>query len=421
MATKVVQFSEAEIKKQQFNKNVNELRDPRYPFRLRFRADRLTASWFIVRCCEGNSNWYKVGNWPHLKVKEMIASLSQLQAKIASEANRSMLEPGFHSVKEVLEWYLSRSQSDTTVTSSRRATIKWAVTRQLSPLLGHIALKDIDHGKLDEMMFWPLQQQYELSTVRSLWGVLKQAFRRAQKLKHIEISPISSFEFSDFIEAKIKPKPSALNSNQLDEVYVSAISARVPAQAMLLIMLLHGTRIGETRLAKWSQLCFESKRWVIPECDTKTKQALTLPLTEQAIQIFEQYRAWQKKSGYEGVYLFPNVRHRNAITSNRANQLISEISQGDWTSHSIRKLTRSTWMDLGIDYMVGEFLLNHAMNRLDQTYIHTFAEQQKQQALEKYHSWLYQHHAPLFNLLKTTTILRSSQGQKSHEARYIKG
>lgn len=420
MVTKVVQFSEAEIKKQQSNENVNELRDPRYPLRLRFRANRSTASWFIVRCCEGNSHWYKVGNWPHLKVKEMIANLSQLQAKIASEANRAMLEPGFQTVKEVLEWYLSRSQSDTTVTSSRRATIKWAVTRQLSPLLGHVALKDIDHAKLDEMMFWPLQQQYELSTVRSLWGVLKQAFRRAQKLKHIELSPIGSFEFSDFIEAKIKPKPSELSGDQLDDVHAAAISASVPARAMLLIMLLHGTRIGETRLAKWSQLCFESQRWAIPEDVTKTKQALTLPLTEQAIQIFEQYRAWQKQNGYEGVYLFPNLRHRNAITSNRANQLISEISLGEWTSHSIRKLARSTWMDLGIDYMVCEFLLNHAMNRLDQTYIHTFAEQQKQQALEKYHGWLRQHHAPLFNLLETTTTLRSSQSPKAHEARHIK-
>lgn len=415
MATQVVRFSETEIKKHQASHEVSELRDSRYPLRLRFRANRVTASWYIVRCRKGQYEWHKVGNWPHLKVKDVIANLSELQAKIASEANLAMLEPGFQTVGEVLQWYLSRSQSDTTITSSRRTTIKWAVTRQLIPLLGHVEVKDIDHAKLDGLMFWPLQHQYELSTVRSLWGVLKQAFRRAQKLKHIELSPIGGFEFSDFIEAKIKPKPSKLSGDQLNEVYADAVNASVPARAMLLIMLLHGTRIGETRLAKWAQLCFESRRWSIPEDVTKTKQALTLPLTEQAIQIFRQYRTWQKQNGYEGVFLFPNLRHRNAVTSNRANQLIGEISLGEWTSHSIRKLARSTWMDLGIDYMVCEFLLNHAMNRLDQTYIHTFAEQQKQQALEKYHDWLSQNHAPLLNLLETTTTLRSSLELKASE------
>lgn len=45
-------------------------------------------------------------------------------------------------------------------------------------------------------------------------------------------------------------------------------------------------------------------------------------------------------------------------------------------------------MDLGIDYLVGELLVNHAMKDLDATYIHTTAEALKREALEKWHARL---------------------------------
>lgn len=45
-------------------------------------------------------------------------------------------------------------------------------------------------------------------------------------------------------------------------------------------------------------------------------------------------------------------------------------------------------MDLKVDYMIGEFLLNHAMSKLDEAYIHTEAQALKREALEKYHEWL---------------------------------
>ena len=44
-------------------------------------------------------------------------------------------------------------------------------------------------------------------------------------------------------------------------------------------------------------------------------------------------------------------------------------------------------MDLKVDYMIGEFLLNHAMSKLDEAYIHTEAQALKREALEKY-AWL---------------------------------
>ncbi len=66
-------------------------------------------------------------------------------------------------------------------------------------------------------------------------------------------------------------------------------------------------------------------------------------------------------------------------------------AKGAWSSHDLRKVARTAWADLGVDYMVGEMLLNHAMKDLDATYIHTTAEGMKRKALETWHQHLDRH------------------------------
>ncbi|MGL4508359.1 MAG: hypothetical protein ACRCUF_21770, partial [Aeromonas sobria] len=76
------------------------------------------------------------------------------------------------------------------------------------------------------------------------------------------------------------------------------------------------------------------------------------------------------------------------IGKTKANELFQVISEKAWTSHDLRKLARTVWADLGVDYIVGELLLNHTLKDLDATYIHTAMAVQKREALACYHDWL---------------------------------
>lgn len=417
MTTTVINFSESAIKKIQEESQCSELRDPRYPLRFRFHANRLSGSWFFVKNAEGKSHWRKLGVWPHLKAKDVIENLSEYQARLAVNLHDEVLNQEFKTVSDLLAWYAERSSKDNTVTSARRATIKWAIQRQLIPMLGECELTELTHSKLDEKLFWPLQRYYSIATVRSIWSVLKQAFKRAHKLKLIGINPVAGYLFNDFIEVKVTPKPAQLKPEQVESVIQSIENVDKPTQMLVLVMLLHGTRIGETRCTKWAHICFNSGRWNIPADITKTKQAHTIPLTETAISLLKWYRAWQRSQGYKGAHLFPNKHTQNCISRNKANELIKTVSEGVWCSHSLRKLARTAWMDLDVDYMTAELLLNHAMNKLDQTYIHTYAERQKSQALQKYHQWLttkarafFQHFKDHDNL-KIVEMTQTAQAQ----------
>ena len=67
-----------------------------------------------------------------------------------------------------------------------------------------------------------------------------------------------------------------------------------PADAMLaLMMLCHGTRIGETRQARWSHISLAEGEWFIPAEHTKTGVEHHLPLTEQVRALLIQYRDTQ--------------------------------------------------------------------------------------------------------------------------------
>lgn len=408
MTTHVVSFSDATIRRFADSGAITQLRDPRYSLRFRYGKDRKSGSWHLYKCLRGREIWRKIGNWPHLKTKDVISKLSELEAKLAADLEADTLGGGFQTVAELLTWYRDRSQTDRNLSDSRRAAIRWAINRHLVPRLGAFNLDDLNHAELDEALFWPMQERYSNSTVRAAWGVLKQAVKRAHKLKHIAVNMLGGYQFSDFIEQSIEAKPTEIQTDQVPVVLEQSHTVSKPSQALALIMLLHGTRIGETRLAKWSHINLETGRWHIPANHTKTKRAHDLPLTDLAIKTLKAYRAWQAEQGYQGAFLFPNKRKRAAINNNMANDLIRELSGGAWRSHSLRKAARTIWMDIGIDYMVGELLLNHTMSKLDQAYIHTFAEAQKRHALTQYHQWIDANSCFFLTAFDTETLPRSN-------------
>jgi antirestriction protein ArdC len=68
--------------------------------------------------------------------------------------------------------------------------------------------------------------------------------------------------------------------------------------------------------------------------------------------------------------------------------VFTRLGQGEWTSHDLRKVARTAWVDLGVDFLIGELLINHTMGQNVKTYIHSWVEVGKRDALEKWHSWL---------------------------------
>ncbi|MBV4530988.1 site-specific integrase [Pseudomonas sp. SWRI107] len=386
-ATREVKFSEAEVRRQAADKSVRDLRDPRHPgLYLRFWSNRERGTWHLVR----GKKWVPVARWPELSVSAVLAELPALRQRLLRSPATAPVVSGMDTVGLLLDWYADRMWLDRSLSAKRKAAVRAAIRQHLHPCLGDLPVKYVTAELIDKHLIWPAQTKLSLSYLRQMFGMLLTAFRQALKLKMVDSNPLAGVRFSDFTKARIAPKAARLRGVHLPELMQQLAQAfeAAPHDAMLaLMMLAHGTRVGETRLARWSDVTLAAAEWFIPAAHTKTRTEHRLPLTAQLRALLVRYRAIQQAHGYEGAYLFPN-RRGHCLSETQASMVFTRLGQGQWTSHDLRKVSRTTWTDLGIDGHIGEMLLNHTLGKIASTYIHTQAMEQRKLALEKWHAWL---------------------------------
>lgn len=385
--TRAVKFSDAEIRRQAADPAVHDLRDPRHPgLYLRFGQDRQRASWYLVK----GKAWNQIARYPELGAAAVLAELPALRQRLLRDPSATVALGGLATVGQLLDWYGDRMSRDRSLSAKRKAGAKSAISCHLRPRLADLPIREVSAPELDKLLMWPAQEVLSLSYVRQLFGLLVVAFRQAHKLGLIDSNPMASLKFVDFTKARIMPKAARLRGVHLVDVVpmLAGLFDTQPTEAMLaLMMLCHGTRVGETRLARWPDISLTDGEWFIPAEHTKTRTEHRLPLTAQTKALLNRYRAVQIDQGYEGIYLFPSRRGR-ALSEGQASAVFTRMGKGEWTSHDLRKVARTAWTDLGIDGHIGEMLLNHSLGKIASTYINTQARAQRLAALENWHGWL---------------------------------
>lgn len=385
--TLLIAFSDAELRRRADDPSAVLMRDPRHPgLYFRFTEARPRGTWSLVV----RKKWMRIGSYPDLSAKAVLAALPETRQRLGADANATAAVCPWATLGELLAWYSDRMSRDRHLSAKRKATAKSAIACHLIPRVGGLAIAEIDRATLDTKLMWPLQEKLSLEFVRLIFALLVLACRQAFVLKMIPTNPMAGIKFSDFSKTKIKAKAARLRGVQVQDLLEQLADAfeRRPAHGMLaLMMLCHGTRVGETRMALWSHISLADRTWHIPAVHTKTRVEHSLPLTDQVCALLARYRHCQTDIGYTGQYLFP-ARHGKGMSEGQASLVFSQLGQGEWTSHDLRKLARTGWADLGIDFLIGEMLINHAMGHNVQAYIHTTVEERKREALEKWHSHL---------------------------------
>lgn len=382
-----IPLSDAAIKRHFLMPEVREIKDIRHPVRLRVNKKRTKATWYVVIYAHNKAIWKKIGHWPDVSCRAFMSKLPSILAELQTEpAQNIRAQYDFQTVGEVCAWYVGRADKDRSISDERKASLRAAVKNQIVPTIGNVSITDLTKPLIDERMLQPLQSEYALSTVNQAWRILKTMIKRAHELSLIESNPLSAFRFVDFITAKIQPKAAKLKPNDVVKVAnaLNAYKGHRRGRLLVLLMLMHGTRIGETRKARWEHFDIEGGFWNIPASDTKTKAAHRLPLTDQSKRLISDFGWLKNKTGF----VFTANNRKKCISARVASDLIKSVSLGEWTAHDLRKLARTAWQDLGTDYMVCEFLLNHILSGLNKTYIHTHADTQMTECLKKYHNWL---------------------------------
>ncbi|MGO1273294.1 MAG: tyrosine-type recombinase/integrase, partial [Pseudomonas helleri] len=286
--TLTVKLSDAEIVRNAKLEHVRDLRDAGHPaLHFRFAKNRARGSWYLVH----KRRWHRIGAFPGLSAKQVLAELPSVRLRVAADSGSAISQ--WVTTGELLNWYADRMARDRNLSVKRKNTGASAMKCHLIPRLGDLPLVEVSKATLDKLFMWPLQESLSIDYVRLAFQLLALAFRQALKLGLITSNPMTGIKFSDFSKAKVGVKPSRLRGVQLQDLLseLGQVMLRHPADAMLaLIMLCHGTRIGETRQARWSHISLAEREWFIPAEHTKTGVEHHLPLTGQVRALLIQYR-----------------------------------------------------------------------------------------------------------------------------------
>ncbi len=380
----VDRLSESAIKTALMNPEVIAIRGKSQPLMLKFNRDRDGGSWYFLQYSNRKCPRRKIGNWPVISLKLITQKVGQIAAN-SVDGTASVISE-FSLVSDLLSWYLNRIETNKGLRETRKVTVRSIINAQLFPRFENVLISELTEPFVNDRLIWPMQASFSLAYLKQCLDVLKTALRTAAKLRLIDSNPLLNVKLSDFKLPKIRPKEASLHARDLPIIFQAVGKADVGSWLLVLLMLMHGTRIGETRKAKWADFDFSDKTWTLPRKNTKTREH-RLPLTDLAIRLLLKYQRYRTHNGCTSKLLFPSGSVRG-ISGQTANELIRSVSLGDWCSHDLRKLARTAWQDIGVDWYVGEVLLNHALPGLSTTYIHTLVDTQCREALSQYHAWL---------------------------------
>ena len=134
------------------------------------------------------------------------------------------------------------------------------------------------------------------------------------------------------------------------------------------LMMLTFVRTSELIGARWEEIDFEAKEWVIPAERMKMRKEHVVPLSRQAIEILEN----QKEIAGQWPLVFPSsVRPQQSISNNTILGAIKRLGyKGRMTGHGFRALAMSTIkQELGYRHEVVDRQLAHApRNKIDKAY-----------------------------------------------------
>lgn len=380
MKSIATQINDTAIKTHAKGVEVSELRDLKNPVSLRFHKSRERGTWCYLHSVNGLLKRTRIGYWPTLKTKEAVAMVPSIIENI--HQGKEVQSSNFKTVGELLNWYTARTERETIKSQSRRKGVLSAIDKHLLPRLEHVNINAVRKLLIDEKLVLPLQNaNLKPSTIRQYFAILKRVFASARELELIAVNPMAGMKFRDHVQRRIEPKQGKLLVDDTPAL-LEQISLTPPVTKMLLLfMLLFGTRIGETRQLRWRHIDLNSGQLIIPEAITKTATVHILPITSQAKRLLVEY-----KQHCKGEYLFGG---KEPMSASAADKAVREASKRKFSAHDIRKLARSVWATIGVDYWVAERLLNHKQKGLDLVYINADSLEVKKAALEKYHDWLF--------------------------------
>ncbi|WP_028867894.1 tyrosine-type recombinase/integrase [Psychromonas arctica] len=266
----------------------------------------------------------------------------------------------------VQEWLVLKKSE---VQESTLKTIETTLTNHILPHLGSLPITAIT-APIAIKALRPIEAKGNLEVIARACQYLNQIMRYATNHGIIHSNPLAGIK-EVFMANKVTNNPH-VPPEELPKLLLSIATANIKKVTRNLILWqLHTmTRPAEAALAKWDEIDYNNKLWIVPANRMKTGSEHKIPLTKQTLSLLHDC----KLISIFSPYIFPADRdptsHANKASANMALKRMGY--QGKQTAHGLRGLARTTLSDQGFAYEPSEACLSHKVgNSVSQSYNHS--------------------------------------------------
>lgn len=324
-----------------------------------------TKQWQLNYYCPTNGKRanFNLGRFPDLSLTQARQSANVARELIAQgidpqeERNRKQQEYRENHehtfLKVSMDWFEIKKHD---VTPDYAVDIWRSLELHVFPQLSDIPVKDITAPKVIELLK-PIEAKGSLETVKRLSQRLNEVMNFATNCGLIQANPLTGIRAA-FKKPK-KENMAALTPAELPELMGAIANASIKRTTRCLIeWQLHTmTRPSEASGARWDELDFENKIWIIPQERMKKRREHRIPLTEQMLALLE---VMKPVSGHRE-FIFPSDRDpKKPCNSQTANMALKRMGfAGRLVSHGLRSLASTTLNEQGFEADLIESALAH--------------------------------------------------------------
>ncbi|NTS75697.1 tyrosine-type recombinase/integrase [Catenovulum sp. SM1970] len=259
-----------------------------------------------------------------------------------------------NSLKTVAEKWFAIKQTEIKEKTAR--DIKRILKLHVYPQLADVPISKLTAPLVIDVI-QPVANKGNFETVKRICQRLNNIMVYALNTGIITHNPLSGISHA-FEAPKVESMPS-IKPDELPQFMDDLKYASIkPLTRLLIEFQLHTmTRPNEAAKAKWSEIDFDNKLWVIPAERMKMKREHVIPLSEAVLALLERIKPMSSHRDY----IFPSYNEpRKPVNESTANMALKRMGyKNRLVAHGLRSLASTTLNEQGFEPDVIEAALAH--------------------------------------------------------------
>ncbi|PMF74653.1 integrase, partial [Vibrio breoganii] len=224
------------------------------------------------------------------------------------------------------------------------------------PQLANVLIKDLSAPKVIEVLK-PLEAKGSLETVKRVCQRLNEIMTFAVNTGMLGSNPLVKVNVA--FKSPKKQHMKSISPRELPQLMraISMANIHKTTRCLLEFQLHTITRPSEASGARWDEIDFQEKLWIIPASRMKKRKIHQVPLSSHMLALLKYTRSITPKSDY----IFPSIKSpKLPMHSQTANMALKRMGfAGRLVSHGLRSLASTTLNDEGFNRDVIESALAH--------------------------------------------------------------